>query len=125
MVIPVFVFGYFVPGFLARISWEFGSSWIPLFDALWERVGEFMQVVADGAFAVYLAALVAPRANKAVAVAAALFIVIVVGVLLTISVVTDYYRGAPSLDVFWNVLLIVVTAIAGVVAAIYFITTDE
>jgi len=84
-----------------------------------------MQADSDGGFSVAFAAIVAPRAKKFVAITAAAIMVTVIGILLTNSVVTDYYRGAPGLEVFWDVLLIAVTPIAGVAAAIYFATSNE
>jgi hypothetical protein len=109
LVIPAFLVGFFIPGFLARISWEFSSSWIPGFDFLTMRFAEFIQPVVDGFCSVYFAGAVAPRGVMAVSIAAATIVAVATGGILAISFVTNYYRDVEPITVIWNSGLMVVT----------------
>ena len=124
-VIPAFALGFFIPGLIARISWESTNSFVPFFDVFWDRFAEYIQAVADGSFSVVFAAVTAPHHKRYVALIFAVVIVVSVAVLLTNAIRVDYYRNAPGLDVFWNILLMVTTPVAAVIAAVSYMNSGD
>ena len=99
LVIPAFLLGYFVPGFLVRISWVAGSSWIPGIDFLMMRWAEFLQTVADGFCSVFFAGYVAPSRARVVRLVAAPMTVIGLGGSFIYVLLTGYYQGVPTVEV--------------------------
>ena len=81
LVLPAFLLGAAVPGFLIRFTWEMGWSWIPFMDfqILVMRVADFLQMVVTGFCAVFFAGYVAPRSARVVRLVAATMVIVVIG----------------------------------------------
>ena len=118
--LPAFLFGYVVAGFLVRILWEGGSSWIPGIDFLMMRMAEFLQHVVDGFCAVFFAGYVAPSRAMTVRLVAATLIVACTGGFLIYSLFIGYFRIEEfglTAEVSWAIMLWVTQIIAAIVAA--------
>ena len=104
LVLPAVLIGYLVPGFLIRIAWEVGWSWIPGMDFLMTRVAEFLQVAVAGFCSVFFAGYVAPRRARVVRLAAATMTVIGLGGSFIYVLLTGYYQGVPTVEVSWQIV---------------------
>jgi len=110
--------GYSVPGFLVRISWVAGSSWMPGMDFLMMRWAEFVQVVLDGFCSVFFAGYVAPRRARAVRLVAATMTFVIAGGNFIYVLLNDYYQGATTLATSWDIVLVVTHILAAIATAL-------
>lgn len=120
LVLPAFLFGYVVVGFLVRVLWEGGSSWIPGIDFLMMHTAEFLQHVVDGFCAVFFAGYVAPSRAMTVRLVATTMIVVFIGGFLIYSLFTGYFRIEElglTAEISWEIVLWVTQIIAAIVAA--------
>ena len=118
LVLPAFLLGVFVPGFLIRFSWEMGSSWIPGMDFLVIRMAEFAQTMADGGCSVFFAGYVAPRRARAVRLVAATMTFVIAGGNFIYVLLNDYYQGATTLATSWDIVLVVTHILAAIATAL-------
>ena len=115
LVLPAFAFGFVVPGFLARISWEWGTSFIPSFipgiNTFMEEWARAYQGLLGGFCAVFFAAYVAPRAQLVVSIVGALLMSTWGGGLLLVTLVSGYYADVNAVRVVWESLLIFLSVV--------------
>ena len=116
LVIPAFLIGILVPGMLVRISTELV---IPAGDTLFLPLAELGQSMADGAFSVFLPRMVAPHSKMQISFAAGILVVAILTSILAYSFATNYYAGAGTGTVVWQVILFVLTGLAAGVAMLY------
>jgi len=114
LVLPAFLIGAAVPGFLILHLWEMGSSLIPGLNFLMMRVSEILQTIADGVCSVVFAGYVAPRRARVVRLVAATMNIIVFGGLSIHILLNKSYQG--NLELSWDIVL-VATHILAVIAA--------
>ena len=75
--------------------------------------------MADGAFSVFLPRMVAPHSKFQISLIAGILVVVILGSILTYSLATDYYAGAGTGTIVWQVVLFVIMGLAASVAMLY------
>ena len=114
LVLPAFLLGYFLPGFLISILWEMGSSSTSGIDSLMMRVSEVLQTIVTGVCSVFFAGYVAPRRAKVVRLVAATMNVIGPGSFLIYALLNEYYQGTSTLEVIWDIALVATQIVAAI-----------
>lgn len=114
LVLPAFLLGYFLPGFLISILWEISSSSTSGIDSLLIRVSEVLQTIVTGVCSVFFAGYLAPRRARVVRLVAATMNVIGPGSFLIYALLNDYYQSTPTLEVIWNIVLVVTQIVAAI-----------
>ena len=114
LVLPAFLLGCFLPGFLISILWEMGSSSTSGIDSLMMRVSEILQTIATGVCSVFFAGYVAPRRARVVKLIAATMIVIGPGSFLIYALLNEYYQGTSTLEVIWDIALVATQIVAAI-----------
>jgi len=87
-------------------------------DFLMMRWAEFLQTVADGFCSVFFAGFVAPRRARVVRLVAATMTLVVIGSILIYALLTDFFQGAPTLNLSWDIVLLATHILAVIAAAL-------
>lgn len=118
LVLPAFLLGYFLPGFLISILWEISSSSTSGIDSLMMRVSEVLQTIVTGVCSVFFAGYVAPRRARVVRLVAATMNVIGPVSFLIYALLNEYYQGTPTLEVIWDIMLVLTQIIAAIATSL-------
>ena len=82
------------------------------------RVSEILQTIATGVCSVFFAGYVAPRRARVVKLIAATMIVIGPGSFLIYAFLNEYYQGTPTLEVIWDIMLVLTQIIAAIATSL-------
>lgn len=124
-VLPAFLVGIVVPGLLIRISWEFGSSWIPFVDDFISSWSQVLQSIADGFCGVFFAAGAAPAHKRLIAVSAGLIIVAYSGLTFLFMFGADVWDDGSTWALVRDASLITITVISGAATAFSLAKPDK
>jgi len=118
LVIPAFVIGLVVPGFLVRVSTELGT-FIPLVGGGFSYLAEFAQVVTDGFCCVTFSQIVAPSGKYRVSIIAGLLVLLTAIVYFSFASETGYYLRAGKGSVVWGMVLVLASVGSAGIAVIF------